>query len=82
MVIVNGFWCMFCETEVTEVSFVETPGVAMGVKTVTVPVFETDENGVVDCFAVLVAYSFVRPEVTEVIFLGRISKNINTEAMA
>lgn len=57
MVIVNGFWCMFCETEVTEVSFVETPGVAMGVKTVTVPVFETDENGVADCFAVLVAYS-------------------------
>ena len=54
----------------------------MGVRTVTVPVFETDENGVVDCFAVLVAYSFVRPEVTEVIFLGRISENINTRAMA
>lgn len=86
MLIVNGFWGMFCETEVREVLFVETPSVAIlnvatGVKTVTIPVLETDERGVVGCFTVLVPYSFVWLEVIEVIFPERISKNVKTGAM-
>ena len=64
MVIVDGIWGMFCETEVVKVTFVENPGVvildiAIGVKMVTVSVFETEENRIVDCFTVLVEDSFV-----------------------
>lgn len=68
---------MFYETEVMKVLSTETPSVAildvaMAVKTVTVPVFETVENGVVDCFTMLVADSSVWPEVTEVTVSERI----------
>lgn len=56
--------------------------VSMGIRMVTVLVLKTDENRVVDCFTVLVAYSSIWLEVTEVIFHERIlKKNIKTGAM-
>lgn len=70
VVIVDGIWGMFCDTEVVKVIFVETPRVvildiAIGIKMVTVPVFEMEENGIVDCFTVLVECSFVQLEITK-----------------